>query len=337
MHIGFFSIQAYDIPFFDEANIEFGHQLTYLDSSLCQGTTILTQSFDAVCVFVHDELNRAVLTDLKENNIHLVALRCAGFNNVDIDAANELEINVVRVPRYSPYAVAEHAVGVMLALNRKIHRAYARVKESNFSLNGLLGFDMHGKTIGIIGTGYIGSVTAKILSGFGVKLLAYDIKPDQMCEKLSVQYVSLDELYAQSDIITLHCPLTPDTHHLINENSLNKMKDGIMLINTSRGAVIDTHATINALKSGKIGYLGLDVYEQEGDLFFRNLSDQVIQDDVFERLLTFPNVLVTGHQGFFTKEAMQNIATTTLDNISLCTSGCPTNNLVTKKLFLCQK
>jgi len=333
MHIGFFSTQPYDIPFFDEANQKFAHQLTYSDNRLCQDTVSLAQGFDAVCVFVHDELNRAVLTQLKKDNIRLIALRCAGFNNVDIDAANELEINVVRVPHYSPYSVAEHAVGLMLALNRKIHRAYARVKESNFSLNGLLGFDMHSKTIGIIGTGFIGSVSAKILNGFGVNLLAYDISPDPELKKLGVYYVSLDELYARADIITLHCPLTPDTHHLINKTSLGKMKDGVMIINTSRGAVLDTTATIEGLKSGKIGYLGLDVYEQEGDLFFKDLSDQVIQDDIFERLLTFPNVLVTGHQGFFTHEAMSNIANTTLDNISLCTSGCPTNNLVTKQLF----
>jgi len=333
MHIGFFSTQSYDVPFFDEANTKFGHQLTYSDSRLCPETVSLAKGFDCVCVFVHDELNRTVLTQLKENNIHLIALRCAGFNNIDIDAANELEINVVRVPRYSPYAVAEHAVGLMLALNRKIHRAYARVKESNFSLNGLLGFDMHGKTIGIIGTGFIGSITAKILAGFGVKLLAYDISPDNALEKLGVSYVSLDELYARADIITLHCPLTPDTHHLINKTSLEKMKNGVMLINTSRGAVLDTTATIDGLKSGKIGYLGLDVYEQEGDLFFKDLSDKVIQDDIFERLLTFPNVLVTGHQGFFTHEAMSNIANTTLENVSLCTSGCPTDNLVTKQLF----
>jgi len=334
MHVGFFSIQTYDIPFFDEANHVSKHQLTYSETRLSEETVSLAQNFDAVCVFVNDQLNRSVLTKLKENNIHLIALRCAGFNNVDIDAANELEINVVRVPRYSPYAVAEHTVGLMLSLNRKIHRSYSRVKESNFSLNGLLGFDMYGKTIGIIGTGFIGSITAKILAGFGVKLIAYDIKTDPECEKLGVEYASLDELYARSDIITLHCPLTPDTHHLISTSSLNKMKDGVMLINTSRGAVLDTHATIDALKSGKLGYLGLDVYEQEGDLFFKDLSDQVIQDDVFERLLTFPNVLVTAHQGFFTKEAMQNIATTTLENISLCQSGCPTTNLVTKQLFI---
>ncbi len=333
MHIGIFSIQPYDIPCFDQANKKFAHQLTYSNNRLCLETVSLAQGFDAVCVFVHDELNRTVLTQVKENNIHLIALRCAGFNNVDIEAANELEINVVRFPRYTPYAVAEHAVGLMLALNRKIHRAYARVKESNFSLNGLLGFDMHGKTVGIIGTGFIGNVTAKILAGFGVKLLAYDIAPDPDIEKLGVQYVSLEELYTQSDIITLHCPLTPDTHHLINKTSLEKMKDGVMLINTSRGAVLDTTATIDGLKSGKIGYLGLDVYEQEGDLFFKDLSDKVIQDDIFERLLTFPNVLVTGHQGFFTHEAMSNIANTTLENISLCTSGCPTDNLVTKQLF----
>ena len=334
MKLGFFSTQKYDIPFFDEANKRFGYNISYLNARLDESTISLLNGFDAICVFVHDDLNRTVLKAMQATGIDLVALRCAGFNNVDIDAATEHEINVIRVPRYSPYAVAEHAVGMMLSLNRKIHRAYDRVKEGNFSLNGLLGFDLHGKTIGVIGTGFIGSVACKILTGFGMQILAYDVTQNQECLDIGVQYVELDELYTQSDIISLHCPLTPETYHMINSKSLSKMKDGVMIINTSRGAVIDTTATIQGLKSGKIGYLGLDVYEQEGDLFFKDLSDQVIQDDVFERLLTFPNVLVTGHQGFFTAEALTNIAETTLANLSACQQGCPTENLVTEHLFI---
>ncbi len=333
MRIAFFSSQPYDQAFFIKANKDYGYDLVFHETRLTEESAILAKDFSAICVFVQDDLSRNVLKMLATNGTKLVALRCAGFNNIDIDAATEYKINVVRVPRYSPYAVAEHTVGLMLALNRKIHRAYNRVKESNFSLNGLLGFDIHNKTIGIIGTGNIGAITARILNGFGAKLLAYDIVQNRECIELGVNYVSLETLYEKSDIISLHCPLTPDTHHLINSDSLQKMKDGIMIINTSRGAVIDTQAVIQSLKSGKIGYLGIDVYEQEGDLFFRDLSDTIIQDDVFERLLTFPNVLVTAHQAFFTEEAMNNIAATTLKNITACKSGCPTANLVTPILF----
>ncbi len=333
MRLGLFSAQPYDIDFFSQANQQFGYDIVFHEVALTTNTATLCKGLDAVCVFVNDRLDREMLTILHQHNIHLVALRCAGFNNIDIEAADELEINVVRVPRYSPYSVAEHTIGMMLSLNRKIHRAYARVKESNFSLQGLLGFDLHGKTVGIIGTGAIGTVLAKILTGFGCQIMAYDITPSTECSKLGVQYVSLEKLYADADIISIHCPLTPQTHHLINEPAISKMKQGVMLINTSRGAIIDTRATINGLKSGKLGYLGLDVYEQEGDLFFRDLSGHIIQDDIFERLLTFPNVLVTGHQGFFTYEALSNIANTTLENLSDCANGICTKNLVTQHFF----
>jgi D-lactate dehydrogenase len=228
---------------------------------------------------------------------------------------------VVRVPAYSPYAVAEHTVGLILTLNRKIHRAYARVREGNFSLDGLLGFDLHGRTVGVIGTGKIGAVVARIMKGFGCQLLAYDPFPNPDCERLGVQYVSLQSLFTASDIVTLHCPLTPETHHLIDAQALGQMKSGVMLINSGRGALIDTQAVIEALKSGQIGYLGLDVYEEEADLFFEDLSDKVIRDDVFARLLTFPNVVITGHQGFFTEEALKSIAETTLANITAFEQG----------------
>ncbi len=333
MKIGFFSTKPYDATFFNRANTDFDYELVFFEVALNRDTVSLCSDVDAVCVFVNDTVDRQVLEALKQQGIHLVALRCAGFNNVDIQAADELHINVVRVPHYSPYAVAEHAVGMMLSLNRKIHRAYARVREGNFSLNKLLGFDMHGKTVGIIGTGAIGKVTANILLGFGCRILASDPQPDNDLIDSGVKYVDASTLFQESRIISLHCPLTPQTHHLINQDSIRQMQDGVMIINTSRGAVIDTRATIDGLKSGKIGYLGLDVYEQEGDLFFHDLSEQVIQDDVFERLLTFPNVLVTGHQGFFTHEALSNIAATTLTNISSCRQGCPTPNLVTSALF----
>ncbi|HID23547.1 MAG TPA: 2-hydroxyacid dehydrogenase, partial [Planctomycetaceae bacterium] len=269
-----------------------------------------------VCVFVNDQLDRPVLQRLAEQGVRLVALRCAGFNNVDLGAARQIGITVVRVPAYSPHAVAEHTVALILALNRKIHRAFARVREGNFALDGLMGFDLFEKTVGIVGTGQIGAVVARIMKGFGCRLLGYDVRENPECSDLGVHYVSLTELLAESDIVTLHCPLTPQTHHLIDEEAVRQMKTGAMLINTSRGAVVDTKAVIRALKCGHLGSLGLDVYEEEGDCFFEDLSNQVIQDDVLARLLTFPNVIITGHQAFFTKEAMERIADTTLSNIS---------------------
>lgn len=270
---------------------------------------------DAVCVFVNDDLSATVLQKLSELGIFAVALRCAGFNNVDLTAAKKLGVKVMRVPAYSPQAVAEHTVGMMLCLSRKFHKAYNRTRDNNFDLNGLLGFNLYQKTVGLIGTGRIGIATARILQGFGCELLCVDPIENPELQQLGARYVGLSELYQQSDIISLHCPLTPQSQHLINEEALAQMKNGVMLINTSRGALINTKAVIQALKSGKIGYLGLDVYEQEADLFFKDLSDQVISDEVFQRLLTFPNVLITGHQAFFTKEAMAQISQTTIHNL----------------------
>lgn len=331
MKVAVFSTKSYDRHFLEAANTECGHELIFLEPHLNPETSILAADAQAVCVFVNDQLDAKTLTGLANQGIKLIALRSAGFNNVDLIKATELGITVVRVPAYSPYAVAEHTVGLILTLNRRIHRAYARIREGNFSLEGLLGFDLHGKTIGIIGTGKIGIVVAQILKAFGCKLIAYDKSPNSDCP-LGVEYVSQQQLFANSDIITLHCPAIPDTYHLINAETIAQMKTGVMLINTSRGALIDTKAVINGLKSGKIGYLGLDVYEQEGNLFFEDFSNQVIQDDLFERLLTFPNVLITGHQAFFTSDALKSIAETTLANISDFEQGKPCLNQVKAEL-----
>jgi D-lactate dehydrogenase len=321
MKIAVFSTKTYDQEFLDAENAALGFQITYFEPRLTLETASLAQGFPVVCAFVNDQLSRPVLQQLADGGTKLIALRCAGFNNVDLLAAQELGVTIARVPAYSPYAVAEHTIGLILTLNRKFHRAYNRVREGNFALQGLLGFDLHGRTAGIIGTGRIGILTAKILRGFGCEVLAYDPFPNTEIEAIGARYVPLDELFARSDIISLHCPLTPETHHLINDNSLRQMKNGVMLINTGRGALIDTQAVIGALKSGRVGYLGLDVYEEEADLFFEDLSDRVIQDEVFLRLLTFPNVLITGHQAFFTREALSNIAHTTLSNIAAWQSG----------------
>ncbi|MDP4536437.1 2-hydroxyacid dehydrogenase [Alkalimonas collagenimarina] len=298
----------------------------YLDMRLSSDSVQLAAGSDAICTFVNDDLSATVLQQLSENGIRMIALRCAGFNNVDLEAAKSLGIRVARVPAYSPEAVAEHTVGMMLTLNRKLHKAYNRVRDDNFSLDGLLGFNMHGKTVGLIGTGRIGKATARILMGFGCTLFCHDLYPDDELQQLGVHYVTLAELYAKSDIISLHCPLTPETHYLINPESLVQMKNNVMLINTSRGGLLDSKAVINALKSRKIGYLGLDVYEQEADLFFENLSEMVIDDDVFKRLLTFPNVLITGHQAFFTEEAMQQISQVTSDNLVAFAAGKASGN-----------
>jgi D-lactate dehydrogenase len=328
MKIAVFSARQYDQAFLNAANADVSHRLDFFEAALNENTVQLAQGYDAVCVFPNDDLNASVIQALATAQVKLIALRCSGYNNVDLQAAKAHGIQVVRVPAYSPYAVAEHTVALMLTLNRKLHHAFNRVREGNFELNGLMGFDMHGKTIGIIGTGRIGTVTAHILRGFGCHILAYDPTPNEVCKELGVSYIDLHRLLQQSDIITLHCPLTPQTHHLIDQKALKQMKTGIMLINTSRGAVIDTQAVIQGLKSGKIGYLGLDVYEEEADLFFQDLSSQVIQDDVFARLLTFPNVIITGHQAFFTKDALHNIAKTTLQNITLIEQGKPCGNLL---------
>jgi D-lactate dehydrogenase len=333
MKIAVCSTQSYDRKFLAEANREFAHELTFFDAHLNEETWRMVAGFPTVCVFVNDTLNAVVLTNLAEQGTRLIALRCAGFNNVDVQAATDLGLKVVRVPAYSPHSVAEHSVALMMALNRKIPRAYNRVRDGNFALEGLLGFELLGKTVGIIGTGRIGAAVAGILHGFGCRLIAYDPQPNAECLSLGVEYVSLQQLYAASDIITLHSPLNKQSLHLINSAAVAQMKRGVMLINTSRGGVIDTPAVIAGLKSCKIGYLGLDVYEQEGDLFFQDLSNQVIQDDMFERLLTFPNVLITGHQGFFTQEALTSIAQTTLQNISLFEKTGQCQNQVTMELL----
>jgi D-lactate dehydrogenase len=324
--VAVFSAKPYDRSYLEDANLAYGHELTFYEARLTPETCRLAHHFPAVCVFVSDELTRPVLTDLFGHGTRMIALRCAGFNNVDLCAAQDLGMQVANVPAYSPYAVAEHTVALILALNRKIYRAYNKVREGDFSLQGLEGFDLYNKTVGIIGTGKIGTRVANIMRGFGCQLLAYDPFPSQECRAIGVRYVEPEELLASSDIITLHCPLTPQSHHMINEAAIHRMKDGVMIINTSRGAILDTRAVIQGLKSHKVGYLGIDVYEEESDLFFENLSDQIIQDDVFSRLLTFPNVLITGHQAFFTKEALRKLAQTTLSNITCFEQGKPCPN-----------
>jgi D-lactate dehydrogenase len=313
MKVAVFSAQKYDqqaLKQWADPTIDW----LFLPQRLDETSVKAAAGYDAICAFVNDQLNAEVLQELKSLGIHFVALRCAGFNQVDLEAAKSLQIQIARVPAYSPEAVAEHTVGMMLCLNRKFHKAYNRTRDNNFDLNGLLGFNLHGKTVGLIGTGRIGLATARILQGFGCRLLAYDPQPTTPALN-GICYVSLAELYQDADIVSLHCPLTPQSHHMINAHSLAQMKKGVMLINTSRGALVDTQAVIQALKSGHIGYLGLDVYEQEADLFFKDLSLQVIADEVFQRLLTFPNVLITGHQAFFTAEAMQQISQITSDNL----------------------
>lgn len=317
LKVAVFSTRSYDRTFFDAASAAAGgHQLTYFEARLDKHSAALAAGYEAVCAFVNDHLGRDVLKQLDDNGTRLIALRSAGFNHVDLQAAHEFGLSVARVPAYSPDSVAEHTVALILSLDRKIHRAYARVREGNFSLEGLLGFGLRGKTLGIVGTGKIGLRVAQILSGFGCRIIAYDPHRDPAMTTIGGDYVDLPVLLTQSDIISLHCPLTPGTHHLIDKRAIGRMKPGVMLINTSRGAVVDTRALISGLKSGKIGNVGLDVYEEEGDLFFENLSDQMIKDDVFARLLTFPNVLVTAHQAFFTREAMTAIADTTIANIT---------------------
>lgn len=315
MKIAVFSTKPYDREFLQAANDRYGYELAFFEPRLTSETAGLAAGSDAVCAFVNDRLDSAVLDRLAAGGTQVVALRCAGFNNVDLAAAERNGIAVVRVPAYSAYSVAEHAVGLILTLNRKIHRAYARVREGNFSLVGLLGFDLHGRTVGVVGTGGIGAVFARIMAGFGCRLLAYDPVRNPDCEKLGVTYLPLADLLAQSDVVSLHCPLIPATRHLIDAEAVGRMKPGAMLVNTSRGAVIDTRAVIDGLKSGRIGSLGLDVYEEEAEYFFENLSEKVIADDVLARLLTFPNVLITGHQAFFTRDALEAIAETTLRNL----------------------
>jgi len=316
MRIAFFDTKKYDSTFFSKKNESFGFELKFYKGHLNINNVMLAQKADAVCVFVNDIVNREVIANLAMNKVKLIALRCAGFNNVDLKAAKEYGIKVVRVPAYSPYAVAEHTVALMMGLNRRIPRATWRTRDGNFSLTGLLGFDMHGKTAGIVGTGKIAKILIKILRGFGMRILANDLYPDeQFARENQVQYTDLDTLYKESDVISLHCPLTPETQYLIDDHAVQQMKPGVMLINTSRGQLINTESLIEGLKSKRIGYAGLDVYEEEAGYFYEDKSDRIIDDDVLARLLSFNNVIVTSHQAFFTKEALANIANTTLQNV----------------------
>ncbi len=318
MNVAVFSTKPYDRRFLEAANSEAGngHELLFLEAQLGADTALLAQGHDAVCAFVNDVLDAPTLHVLAEGGVKFIAMRCAGFNNVDLPVAQELGIGVARVPAYSPFAVAEHATALILGLNRKTHRAYNRVREGNFALEGLLGFDLHGKTVGVVGTGKIGVCFVRIMLGFGCRVVCHDPFPSPDLDELNVEFTSLPDLLAQSDIVSLHCPLSPETHHLISTPTLEKMKRGAFLINTSRGGLVDTRAAIEALRTGQLGALGLDVYEEEASLFFEDRSDELLRDDVFARLLSFSNVMVTGHQAFFTREALENIAATTVGNLN---------------------
>ena len=331
MRVAVFSTQPYDRKFLGEANQRLinaggpraGHELGFYESRLTAESVALAFGIPAVCVFVNDELDPLVLSMLSGGETKVVALRCAGFSNANVAEAERLGITIARVPAYSPHAVAEHTIGLMLALNRKLLNAHARIREGNSDLDGLLGFDLYGKTVGVIGTGRIGTIVTQILTGFGCQVLLNDVQRNPALANAGAKYVELGTLFAESDVITLHCPLTPETHHLINRESLAKAKPGVMLINTSRGGLINTAAAVEFLKTGQLGFLGLDVYEEESDIFFRGLSDYVIQDDTSLRLLTFPNVLVTRHQAFFTIESMRAIAEITLANLTTFERGEP--------------
>ncbi|MCU0334477.1 MAG: 2-hydroxyacid dehydrogenase [Chitinophagaceae bacterium] len=319
--ITFFSAQPYDIQFFEQENIQHGFELDFFDVQLRSHTVQLAEGATVVCIFVNDHCHSGIIEKLAAQGVQLIALRCAGFNNVDLQAAAAHGMRVVRVPAYSPQAVAEHAVALLMTLNRKTHKAYNRVREQNFALNGLLGFDVYGKTVGVVGTGNIGQAFARIMLGFGCRVLAFDLVANQELTALGVEYTDLGYLFADSDIISLHCPLNDHTRHLINADSLGQMKKGVVLINTSRGGLVNSRDAINALKSGQLGALGIDVYEQEEKLFFRDLSSNIIQDDVIQRLMSFPNVLITAHQAFFTREALTQIAQTTLGNVQRFLEG----------------
>lgn len=329
MKVAIFSTKNYDRKYLELVNVKYRFDLEFFDFMLNERTAKMAEGCDVVCIFVNDDGSRPVLEKLAKAGVKMIALRCAGFNNVDIQAAKELGIQVARVPAYSPEAVAEHTVGLMLTLNRRIHRAYQRTREANFSLEGLTGFNMHNRTVGVIGTGKIGIATMRILKGFGMHILAYDPFKNPVAEELGAEYVSLDELYARSHVITLHCPATPENYHLLNKAAFDKMKDGVMIINTSRGSLIDTPEAIEALKRRKIGALGMDVYENERDLFFEDKSNEVILDDVFRRLSACHNVLLTGHQAFLTEEALMNISDVTLHNIDCLQKNTVSENAVT--------
>ena len=329
MKVGFFSAKQYDINHFDRINKTFGLQIEYFDYRLCLRTARLAYGFEAICVFVNDSLCEEVLTELSENGTKVIAMRCSGFNNVDLEAAKKLNLKVVNVPSYSPESVAEHTVALMLTLNRKVHKAYQRTRDANFSLKGLVGFNMQNRNVGIIGTGKIGLATIKILLGFGCHVFAHDPYPNHAVLDLGVKYVPLEKIFAACDIISLHCPLTSENHHLLNKESFSRMKPGVMVINTSRGGLLNALDAIEALKTGQLGSLGLDVYENEMELFFEDKSNEIIQDDVFRRLSACHNVIFTAHQAFLTEEALSAIAFTTLTNITQLSDAehCP-NELV---------
>lgn len=321
MKLAVYSTKKYDEKYLQHVNQEYGFEIEFYDFLLTEKTAKTAIGCDGVCIFVNDDGSRPVLEELKKHGVKFIALRCAGFNNVDLEAAKELGLKVVRVPAYSPEAVAEHAVGMMMCLNRRIHRAYQRTRDANFSLEGLTGFTMYGKTAGVIGTGKIGVAALRILKGFGMRLLAFDPYPSAAALDIGVEYVDLTTLFSQSDVISLHCPLTADNYHLLNRTAFEQMKDGVMIINTSRGGLVDSQAAIEALKMQKIGALGMDVYENERDLFFEDKSNDVIQDDVFRRLSACHNVLFTGHQAFLTEEALISISETTLENLRQLENG----------------
>ena len=323
MKVAVFSSKPYDRQFLMDANLAHDHEFIFFEARLKPETAALAAGFPAVCGFIHDQLGAETLSAIAADGTKLIALRAAGFNNVDLKAAADLGLTVVRVPGYSPYAVAEHTVGLILMLNRKLHKAYNRVRDDNFSLYGLLGFDLHGSTVGVIGTGEIGQCFCKIMTGFGCRVLAYDPFPNPDCLAMGVAYLTLPELLAASDIVSLHCPLMSQTYHLIDEESLGWLKPGAMVINTSRGGLIDTKAMIAAIKSGKVSNLGIDVYEQEENLFFEDWSNSVVQDDDIQRLQSFNNVVITAHQAFFTKEALTNIAQATITSLNQFASGEP--------------
>lgn len=328
MRIAVFSTKPFDREFLSAANAGQAHELVFLEHRLTVESARLATGFPAICAFVNDSLDAAALAELARGGTRLAALRSAGFNHVDLSAAAENGIRVVRVPAYSPYAVAEHTIGLILALNRRLYRAYNRVREGNFAVDGLMGFDLHGKTAGVVGVGKIGELVARRLAAFECRVLVYDVRPNPRLATEGIETVDLDRLWRESDIVTLHCPLTPQTHHLVNAAAVDRFKEGVMLVNTSRGGLIDTDAVIRGLKRGRIGYLGLDVYEEEAEMFFEDLSSHVLQDDAFARLLTFPNVLITAHQAFFTREAMEQIAAVTLANVTAFERGEPLANEV---------
>lgn len=331
MRVAVFSTKSYDREFLNRANASVGHELSFYEAKLSEQTAKLAEGFPAVCAFVNDVIDAGVVAQLARQGVRLIALRCAGFNNVDLKATEAAGICVARVPSYSPHSVAEHTVAMILALNRRLYKAYNRVREGNFALDGLIGFDLNGRTVGVVGTGKIGLTVGRILTAFGCRALAYDVAHNPAAEAIGMQYVPLEQLFAESDIITLHCPLLPATYHLIDGKAIEQMKRGVMLVNTSRGALVDTVEVIRGLKSGVIASMGMDVYEEEEELFFQDLSGRVLQDDVFARMLTFPNVLVTAHQAFFTSDALEAIARETMANVSAFEQGKPPPGLTTSQ------